>query len=428
MIDTAFVKIWGLTAGAVAWNPDRQLGTFEFDPDFPSHGLDLAPLTMPVAGRKIFSFPALPPTTFRGLPGLLADALPDLFGNSIINAWLARQGRTASSFSPVQRLCYTGSRAMGALEFAPALQPGFKAAVPVEISELVRLAQEVVNQRGQLRGKVAPDSSTDALLDIIRVGTSAGGGRPKAVIALNEDTGEVRSGQLSAPAGFKHWLLKFDGVQDSTLGDPAGYGRIELAYHHMATAAGIEMQPCRLLEEGGRAHFMTRRFDRTDTGERRHLQSLCALGHHDFNNPGATSYEQAFQVMGRLHLTYPERRQQFLRMAFNVMARNQDDHTKNIAYLMDRQGQWRLAPAFDVTFAYNPHGNWTDRHQMTVAGKRENITRGDLLEVARLVGVKKADALVDQVREAVARWAEFADEGRVEAVQAERIGNEHLLV
>lgn len=428
MIDTAFINIWGLTVGAVAWDPDRQLGTFEFDPDFASHRLDLAPLTMPVQGQKIFSFPSLPTTTFRGLPGMLADSLPDQFGNSIINAWLARQGRTAGSFSPVQRLCYTGSRAMGALEFSPAMKPAFKTTVPVEISELVQLAQEVVNQRGQLRGQVAPDASTDALLDIIRVGTSAGGGRPKAVIALNEETGEVRSGQLSAPAGFKHWLLKFDGVQDRTLGDPAGYGRIELAYYHMATAAGITMQPCRLLEEGGRAHFMTRRFDRTDSGERLHLQSLCAMGHFDFNNPGATSYEEAFQVMGRLHLTYPERHQQFLRMAFNVMARNQDDHTKNIAYLMDRQGQWSLAPAFDVTYAFNPQGNWTNRHQMSVGGKRENITREDLRDVALLVGLKKPDAQLDQVREAVANWPEFADSVGVEVIQAERIAEEHLLV
>ena len=288
-VDTALVKLWGRLVGAVAWNDNRRLATFEFDPDFLDEGLDLAPLKMPWAqarrSQARFNFPGLPFETFKGLPGLLADALPDNFGNSIIDAWLARQGRTAESFSPVERLCYTGRRAMGALEFEPAVTGPLNESVPVEVGELVVLARTMLANRASLQTNLDQDAS-DALLDIIRVGTSAGGGRPKAVIAVNDTTKEVRSGQVEAPEGFDQWILKFDGVRDSQLGEPAGYGRIEFAYYQMATACGIEMMPCRLLEESDRAHFMTRRFDRPGGNKKLHLQSLCAMGHFDFNSPG----------------------------------------------------------------------------------------------------------------------------------------------
>ncbi len=428
-VETALVHLWGDLVGAVAWDPDRELATFEFDRAFLDRGLDLAPLQMPLAtarrGDARFSFRNLSRETFHGLPGLLADALPDAFGNSVIDAWLARQGRTPGSFSPVERLCYTGSRAMGALEFRPPLQEAFAESVPVEIAELVRLARVVADQRSGLAGDLE-DAPTDALLDIIRVGTSAGGGRPKAVIALNPDTGEVRSGQVDAPDGFEQWLLKFDGVRDLQLGEPAGYGRIEYAYALMAGAAGIAMMPCRLLEEGGRAHFMTRRFDRPGGHRKLHLQSLCALAHFDFNLPDRWSYEQAFQVMRQLRLPYPDAAQQFRRLAFNVVARNQDDHTKNIAFLMDRDGQWSLAPAFDVTYAYNPAGTWTARHQMSVGGKREGIERTDLLGLADEMNIRKAHALVDEVTAAVALWPEFAQAAGVDTETVRRIGAAHL--
>jgi len=420
--------MWGRLVGAVAWDDERRLATFEFDPDFLDEGLDLAPLKMPWAqarrAQARFNFPQLPYETYRGLPGLLADALPDQFGNSIIDAWLARRGRTAESFSPVERLCYTGRRAMGALEFEPAVESSLDESVPVEVAELVVLARTMLDNRSDLKVNLQADTS-DALLDIIRVGTSAGGGRPKAVIAVNDATGEVRSGQVEAPEGFDHWILKFDGVRDSQLGEPAGYGRIEFAYHKMATACGIEMMPCRLLEESDRAHFMTRRFDRPGGGRKLHLQSLCAVAHFNFNLAGAHSYEQAFQVMRELRLPYPEAEQQFRRTVFNIIARNQDDHTKNIAFLMDPDGRWRLSPAFDVTYAYNPGGDWTGRHQMTLAGKREGFTRDDLLTVGREMSIKKAADIVAEVGGAVARWPEFAAAAGVDEERAAAIGAAH---
>jgi len=427
-VETAYVKIWGELVGAVAWDADRELATFEFDRAFLDRGRDLAPLRMPLAearrGNARFAFPALSRETFRGLPGLLADALPDRFGNRIIDAWLARQGRTAESFSPIERLCYTGRRGMGALEFAPTLHKELDDSVPVEVGELVELAQAVTVERSHLHADLATDPD-EALLDIIRVGTSAGGGRPKAVIALNEQTGEVRSGQIDAPAGFQYWILKFDGVRDQILGDPLGYGRIEYAYHLMARAAGIAMTECRLLQENGRAHFMTRRFDRTGRHGKLHLQSLCAIAHFDFNYPTSWSYEQALQVMRELRLPHTEIVQQFRRLAFNVVARNQDDHTKNIAFLMDHAGAWRLAPAFDVIYAFNPDGRWTGRHQMSVNGKREDFTRDDLLAVAREASIKSPDDILDEVRGSVARWVEFAAEAGIPDHQTSTVGKAH---
>jgi len=430
LVETALVKVWGLLVGAVSWSDEANLATFEFDRTFLDEGLDLAPLKMPIAearrGSGRYAFPNLPEATFRGLPGLLADCLPDRFGNRLIDAWLARQGRTPESFSPVERLCYTGRRAVGALEFAPAVKGSIDDAVPVEVSTLVALAQSVLDDRSQLAGHL-DENTPDALLDIIRVGTSAGGGRPKAVIAVNDQTGEIRSGQVTAPAGFEQWLLKFDGVTDATLGDPKGYGRIEYAYHTMATAAGITMTECRLLEEHSRAHFMTRRFDRPGGEHRLHLQSLCAMAHFDFNDPQAYSYEQAFQVMRELRLPYTDAEQQYRRLVFNIVARNQDDHTKNIAFLMDRHGRWRLSPAFDVVYAFNPQGRWTSRHQMSVNGKREGFLREDLLAVGREMNIKRAGRIIDEIVEAVAGWPLHAGNAGVETAIIEAIGKQHRL-
>ncbi len=427
-VETAYVKLWGKLVGAVAWDRERGFATFEFDRPFLERGLDLSPLRMPLAdaqrGNAHFEFRTLPARTFRGLPGMLADALPDRFGDRIIDVWLARQGRDPDDFSPVERLCYTGRRAIGALEFSPVINEQLDESVPVEVGELVELVQAVVDERTRLDTSFAGDP-TEAMLDIIRVGTSAGGSRPKAVIAIDDATREVRTGQVDAPAGFAHWILKFDGVTDRTLGDPAGYGRIEYAYHKMALAAGIRMSECRLFEEGGRAHFMTRRFDRPAGGDRIHQQSLSAIAHFDFNDPGSYSYEQAFQVIRRLRLPYEDTEQQYRRMVFNVIARNQDDHTKNIAFLMDRDGNWRLSPAFDVIYAYNPGGEWTSRHQMSVAGKRVGITRYDLLAVGREMSVRHAAAIIDEIVEAVSRWPRFAADAGVDPGRIDSIGNAH---
>ncbi len=396
---------------------DRDYAAFQYDPAFSQSGIEIAPLTMPLSDR-IYEFPELPRNTFHGLPGLLADSLPDKFGNALIDAWLATQGLTPEGFGAVERLCYTGTRGMGAIEFAPGLGPKPRKATKIEIDALVQLASDVLTHRNKLKGNFGSAARQKALNDILRVGTSAGGARAKAVIAWNRETNEVRSGQIAAGDGFDYWLLKFDGVagnMDKELEDPKGYGVIEYAYHLMAKAAGIRMSECRLLEENGRRHFMTKRFDRLAGGEKLHLQSLCALGHFDFNHAGAYAYEQALLTIRRLDLPTAAVEEQFRRMAFNIVARNQDDHVKNIAFLMDKEGRWSLAPAFDVTYSYNPSGVWTAAHQMTLNGKRDEFTMEDFRACGKSATMKRgrAEAIVEDVRAAVLRWPEFAAEARV---------------
>ena len=424
-VEVATVRLWNRNVGAVAWNAKRGVGEFEYESAFLRENLDIAPLTIPPR-PGVFSFPTLNRDTFYGLPGLLADSLPDHFGNRIIDAWLARQGRTPGDFTPVERLCYMGIRGMGALEFKPGIGPRTEKAVPIEISELTQLVAEILSHRTKWVVSLT-GSRAEALNTIIRVGTSAGGNRAKAVIAWNPKTQEVRSGQVAAAPGFEPWILKFDGVEDNLLGDPEGFGRVEYAYHRMALAAGIAMRPCRLLEDNGRAHFMTRRFDRDDQGRKIHMQSLCAMAHYDFNAAGEHGYEQAMSVILRLKLGYPALRDLYRRMLFNVLARNQDDHTRNIAFLMDRSGSWSLAPAFDVVWAYNSQGTWTNRHQMTVNGKRDGFERTDLLAVARQFGVKGASGMLDEVATAVGRWPFFAKECGVSASLRKKIGQTHRL-
>lgn len=411
-VETAVVKLWGDTVGAVAWLDDRDYGIFEYHPDFLKQGFDISPIHMGLEdarkGDGKFSFPALNKDTFLGLPGMLADALPDKFGNTVIDAWLARNGRDSASFSPVERLCYSGKRGMGALEFSPASIEKYDASVPVEISELVALAQEIMSERKALDASLGESEKTsaEAILDILRVGTSAGGARPKAVIAM-DNTGKVMSGQAEAPKGYDYWILKFDGVTDLELGKPRGYGRIEYAYHLMAKAAGITMTECRLLEENGRAHFMTKRFDRVN-GNKLHMQSLCGIAHYDFNVAGAYSYEQAFTIMRKLRLSKAEAAEQYRRMVFNIIARNQDDHTKNIAFLMTPDGQWKLSPAYDVIYSHNPAGKWTNQHQMSINGKRNNFTREDLIVLGESISLSKPENIINDVLTAVEQWPEYA--------------------
>ena len=409
-VNVAIVRLWEQDAGAVAWNEEREIGEFEFENAFLKQGLEIAPLMMPLRSG-IFSFPLLKRETFHGLPGLLADALPDRFGNRIIDVWLSQQGRSPKDFTPLERLCYMGSRAMGALEFKPAIGPRNQQSIPIEIAELSRLAADILRHRTDWTANLKGNRA-ETLKTIIRVGTSAGGNRAKAVIAWNPKTEEVRSGQVPAPPGFESWILKFDGVNDAALGDPQGYGRVEYVYSRMAAMASIEMTACRLLKEGPRAHFMTRRFDRDESGKI-HAQSLCAMAHYDFNAAGQYSYEQAFQVMQTLDLGYPAIEEFFRRMVFNVLARNQDDHTRNVAFLMDRRGRWRLSPAFDVVWAYNPSGDWTSRHQMSINGKRDDFSKKDLLAVAGQFGIRNAVAIMEQTAEVVAAWPRLADEEEV---------------
>ena len=421
----AEVRLWGRRIAAVSLDEDSDVAAFQYDPDFARSGIEVSPLVMPLSSR-IHLFPALSRLSFHGLPGLLADSLPDTFGNALINAWLATQGRTPESFNAVERLCYIGSRGMGALEFAPALGPRPRRSTKIQVDALVALASEVLTHRNALHRSFAPGDRNGALQDILRVGTSAGGARAKAIIAWNPETHEVRSGQVTAPAGFGYWLLKFDGVsgnRDKELEDPQGYTVIEYAYSLMARDAGIEMAECRLLEEGGRRHFMTRRFDRTTEGGKRHMQSLAALAHLDFNAAGAHSYEQAFEVIRRLGLPIHAVEQQFRRLVFNVVARNQDDHVKNIAFLMDPQGEWSLAPAFDVTYAYNPQGRWTCHHQMTLNGKQDRFTVEDFRACAATAGLKRgrAEAILDDIRAVAQRWPQYAQQAGVQPAHLDQI-------
>ena len=427
----AAVELWGTRIGAVALSEPSGVAAFEYEPSFLASGVQLAPLMMPLAER-VYSFPELPRRTFRGLPGLLADCLPDRFGNNLINAWLARQGRTPESFDAVERLCYTGQRGMGALEFMPAQGPSAETSGSIQIAELVTLASEILSQQQGLANSFLDPKREEALQTFFRVGTSAGGARAKALIAWNPNSGEVRSGQLDAPPGFSHWLLKFDGVsgnKDKELEDPRGYGLIELAYSRMARAAQITMSDCRLLKENGRSHFMTRRFDRDDAGNKLHMQSLGALAHFDYNEPGSYSYEQALLVMRKLQLPMRDLEEQYRRMVFNLVARNQDDHVKNIAFLMDRTGQWSLSPAFDITWSFNPAGDWTATHQMTVNGKRDQFTRADLLAAGRSAQLKRgrAEAIAEEVIAAVRDWPRHAAEAGVPEDRYRQIQASHRL-
>ena len=427
MTTLAQVKLWGTTIGAVSLEDGSDTAAFQYDPAFARSGIEVSPIVMPLTDR-VHLFPDLPRNTFHGLPGLLADSLPDKFGNALIDAWLATQGRTPESFNAVERLCYIGTRGMGALEYVPATGPKPQQAQNIEIDALVQLASEVLSHRNDLQTSFADASKIGNLRDILRVGTSAGGARAKAVIAWNPQTNEVRSGQVAAGTGFEYWLLKFDGVtgnRDKELEDPKGYGAIEYAYALMAADAGITMSECRLLEENGRRHFMTRRFDRLAGGEKLHMQSLCALAHFDFNNPGAYAYEQALQIIRQLNLPMATIEQQFRRMTFNIIARNQDDHVKNIAFLMDKAGNWSLAPAFDITYSYNPAGAWTAHHQMTMNGKRDAFSMADFRACAKSTSMKRgrAESIVDEVRAVVARWSKYAEQARVMDSWREQIQN-----
>lgn len=429
MTTVAEVILWGRRIAALSVDGVGLPAAFEYEPEFTRSGIQVAPLMMPLSGT-IYTFPALSPATFHGLPGMIADALPDKFGNAVIDAWLATQGRLPGEIDAVERLCYTGSRGMGALEFRPARGPRSDKSEPVRIDALVGLASEVLQAREGLHASFA--DREHALREILRVGASAGGARAKAVIAWNPATNEVRSGQVQAPEGFQYWLLKFDGVggnRDRELADPQGYGAIEYAYALMALTAGVRMTECRLFEENGRRHFMTRRFDRLPTGEKLHMQSLGALAHFDFNNPGTHSYEQAMLVMRRIGLPMEDIEEQFRRMAFNIIARNQDDHVKNIAFLMDKAGRWSLSPAFDMNYSYNPDGAWTARHQMSMNAKRDGFTTDDFRACARAVSMQRgrADAILAEVTEAVSRWPRFAETAGVPREQSDRIAMAHRL-
>lgn len=424
MTTVAEVKLWGNTIGAVSLEEEDAIASFQYEPAYLASNIELSPLMMPLS-EKVYRFSDLNYKTFHGLPGLLADSLPDRFGNALIDIWLARQGRIAQSFNAIERLCYTSDRGMGALEYKPATGPKRSQSNQLHIDQLVELASEILSQRQALNTSF---NNEQAMIDILRVGTSAGGARAKAIIAWNPETNEVRSGQVKTKKGFEYWILKFDGVsgnKDKELEDPKGYGAIEYAYSNMAKAAGIKMGACRLFEENERRHFMCKRFDRLQDGEKLHMQSLCALAHYDFNMAGAYSYEQAMLVMRQLDLSMDDIEEQFRRMVFNVIARNQDDHVKNIAFLMDKSGQWSLSPAFDMTYSFNPSGAWTAVHQMSINAKRDNFTLDDFKACAKTASMKRgrAEKIVGEVKQAISNWKVFAKEAGVDPKQLDQIQN-----
>lgn len=404
--------------GAVSFDTEKGLGAFEYDPGFIKKGVELSPIKMPLSNR-IYSFPELDFNTFKGLPGLIADSLPDDFGNAVLNAWVAGQGRSPSDITPLQRLQYTGKRGMGALEYAPATKlRSLNASQQVEIQSLVSIAQEILDSRGNFEVELKQNDQDDreAMMSLLSVGMSAGGARPKAVLAFNEDFTQVRSGQAKAPSGFTHYLMKFDGVSEhnknqETFGDPLGYGAMEFVYHLMANKCGVDMMPCRLLHEGNRRHFITQRFDRIKNSKV-HVQTLNGLAHVDYKKPGSFSYAELFGIARQLKLSAVEAEQLFKRMTFNIIARNHDDHSKNFAFIL-KKDKWSLAPAYDLAYSYKPGSKWVNSHWMSLNGKRDNFTRSDFYSLEKLSPVfnkKKIDDIIDATIEHVSTWRQLAEE------------------
>lgn len=430
MVDYGEIKLWGKTMGYLTWNNQRGVGVFQYDPDFLRLGLNPAPLSMPSSSspHRIFTFDALPFKTFKGLPPMLSDSLPDDFGNAIIDAWLTRNGRDPETCSPLERLLYIGTRGMGALEYAPA-KNAVNEVADIELDDLVSVINDLLNKRSSFSEQLdlQHGENHEALQSLFRVGTSAGGARPKALVAMN-DQGHLRSGQVEAPEGYEHWMLKFDGIDQNQyqMDNSLGFGQIEYVYHLMAVSAGITMMECKLLHSGKLRHFMTKRFDRLGSGGKVHMQTLCAMDRADYKKPGAYSYEQLFSVMRKLRLSRAEAIEQYRRMVFNVVSRNQDDHTKNVTFLMDRKGRWSLSPAYDVTWSYKKDSEWVSQHQMTINGKRDDFTREDLLMVAKQInGFKEANDIIDEVIEAVSQWRTLATEHEVRPEHIDAIESTH---
>lgn len=407
MVDVAIVKMFGNPTGVFRWDSRYDIVQFEYDKNFIGRGLEPSPLVMPVQPGRIYSFGDIGRETFKGLPGLLADSLPDTYGRALFDRWLALTGRTSSNI--VETLCFLGKRCMGALEFEPAIDVDYNLDSKIAIDSLVEVAREALLNKKNFGVNINDDKKA-AIAEILRLGTSAGGQRAKAIIAYNKTTGEVRSGQAEVPDGFDYYIIKLDGVSATTgFRETENYGRLEYSFYKLVKACGIDMSECSLVEENGRAHFLTKRFDR-ENGKKVHMQTLCGIAHYDYRLHRAYSYEQAFNVMRTLKLPYSQAQEMFRRMVFNVIVRNQDDHTKNISFLMGEDGVWRLSPAYDMGYSYNPNGGWTATHQMSINGKFDNITRKDLLECGAKNNIKNASLIIDEVCEVASQWPTMAKE------------------
>ncbi len=428
MIKTAFVNIWDKRVGAVAWNENNGTASFEYDSEFIKSNLELSPIMMPLDSKRVYNFQEHRNTnTFKGLPGLLADVLPDKYGNALINQWLIRNNRPPNSINPVETLCFIGQRAMGALEFEPN-SPKLKGnSVKLEISELVEITSKILAGRKEFMTQL-DQAQERAMQAILKIGTSAGGARAKALITFNKKTNEIRSGQANAPKGFDHYLIKFDGIEDEQFGVSKGYGRVEMAYYKMAIDAGIEMMESALLEEKGRAHFMTKRFDRIHGKEKVHVQTFCAMRHYDFKDIDVYSYEDLFETMRMLGLPYKQAEQVFRRMVFNVIGRNCDDHTKNFGFTMDKKGEWSISPAYDVCHAYRPSSTWVSQHCLSINGKRNNIERKDLVQVAKRMNIKRANDIIDEITSVIGNWDFYADAQKVNPERRDAIKSTLVLM
>ncbi len=409
---TVKVKLWGNTVGYLQDSRNGNI-IFQYDKAFQQTGIEIAPATMPLS-NQIYSFPGLNTETYHGLPGAFADSLPDKFGNLVIKSYLEQKGKSFDDLSTLEKLCFVGQRGMGALEYEPAWND-FNRSEEIDIKELSYIAQKILDSK--INEKAEFD---DKLISQLLVsGSSAGGARAKTLIAWNQETNEVRSGQVKAGPGFTYWLLKFGNINNNKdkekESDKPDYAKIEYAYYLMAKDAEINMTECKLLQEDNAFHFLTKRFDRDDSGNKIHMQSLCAAQHMDFNKAGIYDYREIFTCLNKLKLSYSEKIQLFRRIVFNDLTCNYDDHTKNISFLMDKQGQWRLSPAYDVTFACNPAGDWTNQHQICINGKTEKINDNDLLALASDVSIKKTDAknIIEHIRETVKQWPDYAKEADV---------------
>lgn len=420
-VNTVRVKMWGTTVGYLHQDDNGMVG-FQYDEEFLKSNIEISPVKMPLS-TVTYSFPSLREETFHGLPGMVADSLPDKFGNIVINRYLESQGRTADSLSVIEKLCYTGKRGMGALEYEPS-QELTSMNETVDLDALTKLASEILSEKEQIH----IEKNDNLMAQLMECGSSVGGARAKTLIAWNPETNDIRSGQINAGKGYEYWLLKFDNIKNNkdkdSRPDDGEYTKVEYAYYLMALDAGIEMSECRLYKENGSAHFMTKRFDRKGVkGEKLHMQSLCALAHMDFNSPRVYSYEAAFAVMKQLKLPYNDFVQLFRRMVFNEYAKNYDDHTKNISFLMDKKGVWSLSPAYDITFSYRKDSIWVSAHQMLINGKSDNITKEDMLKVAEKAGIKKSDAVksIEQVINSVSKWEAFAEKTGMSEYNIKRI-------
>lgn len=418
-IQNVKVNLWGTPIGYLHQQENGLIG-FQYDTDFIGSGIEVSPIRMPLS-KMTYSFPSLPEETYNGLPGMVADSLPDKFGNIVIRRYLDSIGRSGDDLSPLEKLCYTGKRGMGALEYEPAREVA-DINVKVDIDALTKLAADILSNKESLH--VIDDNHMIAQL--MQCSSSVGGARAKTLIAWNKNTNDIRSGQINAGEGYEYWLLKFDDIGNNkdkdSEPDNGEYTKIAYAYYLMAQACGIEMSECRLYHENGRSHFITKRFDRIgENGEKLHMQSLCAMAHMDFNSPRVYSYEDAFQVMRQLKLPHGDFVQLYKRMLFNEFAKNYDDHTKNIAFLMNKKGEWSLAPAYDMTFSYRKGSPWVSAHQMLINGKADEITLDDLLAVADKVGIKQSTtkSCIKQVQNTVSDWTHFADEAELSVNQAE---------